>query len=65
MDILLGTQAKETLKRKIIPDNCSGIIFENGMFSWWYNSGTLFDSGERPSFFECFQIIKNLTSREK
>ena len=64
MDILLNSQAKETLKSKIIPDSSAGIICENGNFSWWINLNGIFDTGETETFDESFTIIKKLTSKK-
>jgi hypothetical protein len=62
MDIIIGNLAKETLKRKKIPDNCSGIFLENNEYCWWVSYGRDFDSGETKTFDESFNIIRNLTS---
>lgn len=65
MHILIGDQAKEVLKRKKIPNNTSGIFFENNEYCWWFSSDGDFDSGDTETFENSFKIIKNLTSRKK
>jgi hypothetical protein len=65
MNILIGDQAKQTLKLKKIPDNCSGIFFEISEYCWWFSSNGHFDTGECETFDKSFKIIKNLTSTKK